>query len=184
MHGNKTKFEWNVLVQSTRVLSHDLHGKTKRLKRFIDPLNHDSWSFSVKKKESTNKVDKQEIKEKRGELKPLLLGILCITGCPVHVAQKCIWRDELTILSLHVLLALHMDTSIPGLGGGETAPRSNPYPFIYLPTFSEILEWDFYPGSAGIFEDDVIISEDSRRSPTSSEEVQSLPNTSEVLGRL
>ena len=34
MHRNKTKFEWNVLVQSTRVLSHDLHGKTKQLKRF------------------------------------------------------------------------------------------------------------------------------------------------------
>ena len=112
MHGNKKKFEWNVLVQSTRVLSHDLHGKTKQLKRFIDPLNHDSWSFS-EKKGSTNKVDKQEIKEKRGGFKPLHLGILCITGYPVHVAQKCTWRDELTILSLHVLLALHMDTSTP-----------------------------------------------------------------------
>ena len=50
MHGNKAKFEWNVLVQSTRVLSHDLHGKTKQLNRFIDLLNHDSWSFSEKKK--------------------------------------------------------------------------------------------------------------------------------------
>ena len=30
---------------------------------------------------------------------------------------------------------------------------------LYLPTFSEILAWDFYPGSAGIFEDDTIISE-------------------------
>ena len=112
MHGNKAKFEWNVLVQSTRVLSHDLHGKTKQLKRFIDPLNHDSWSFS-EKKGSTNKVVKQEIKEKRGGFKPLHLGILCITGYPVHVAQKCTWCDELTILSLHVLLALHMDTSTP-----------------------------------------------------------------------
>ena len=32
------------------------------------------------------------------------------------------------------------------------------------------------PGSAGIFEDDTIISEDSRRSPKSSEDVRSLPN--------
>ena len=63
------------------------------------------------KKRSTNKVEKREIKEKCGEFKPLLLGILCITGCPVHVAQKCIWHDELTSLSLHVLLALH---SMPG----------------------------------------------------------------------
>ena len=35
--------------------------------------------------------------------------------------------------------------------------------------------WDFYPGSAGIFEDDTIISEDSRRVPKSSEDVRSLP---------
>ena len=41
----------------------------------------------------------------------------------------------------------------------------------------------FYPGSAGIFEDDTIISEDSRRSPKSSEEVRSLPKTSEVCRR-
>ena len=34
--------------------------------------------------------------------------------------------------------------------------------------------WDFYPGSAGIFEDDTIISEDSRRSPKSSEDVRSI----------
>ena len=40
------------------------------------------------------------------------------------------------------------------------------------------------PGSAGIFEDDMIISEDSQRSPKSSEEVRSLPKTSEVLGRV
>ena len=33
---------------------------------------------------------------------------------------------------------------------------------------------DFYPGSAGIFEDDAIISEDSRGSPKSSEDVRSL----------
>ena len=51
---------------------------------------------------------------------------------------------------------------------------------IYLPTFSEIQAWDFYPGSAGIFEDDMIISEDSRRSPKSSEDVRSFPKTSEV----
>ena len=43
--------------------------------------------------------------------------------------------------------------------------------------------WDFYPRSAGIFEDDMIISEDSRRSPNSSEEVLSLPKTSEVFRR-
>lgn len=65
------------------------------------------------KKRVNKQVDKQEIKEKRGGFKPLHLGILCITGYPVHVAQKCTWRDELTILSLHVLLALHMDTSTP-----------------------------------------------------------------------
>ena len=35
--------------------------------------------------------------------------------------------------------------------------------------------WDFYPGSAGIFEDDTIISEDSRRVPKSPEDVRSLP---------
>ena len=52
---------------------------------------------------------------------------------------------------------------------------------IYLPTFSEISAWAFYPGSAGIFEDDTIISEDSRRIPKSSEEVRSLPKTSEVF---
>ena len=44
---------------------------------------------------------------------------------------------------------------------------------IYLPTFSEIWAWDFYPGSAGIFEDDTIVSEDSQRSPKSSEDMQS-----------
>ena len=38
----------------------------------------------------------------------------------------------------------------------------------------------FILGAAGIFEDDTIISEDSRRSPKSSEEVQSLPKTSEI----
>ena len=32
----------------------------------------------------------------------------------------------------------------------------------------------FYPGSAGIFYDDTIISEDSRRNPKSSKDVQSL----------
>ena len=42
---------------------------------------------------------------------------------------------------------------------------------IYLPTFSG-------SGSAGIFENDTIISEYSRRSPKSSEEVGSLPKTS------
>ena len=73
-------------------------------------MSHDHF---LEKKGSTNKVDKQEIKEKPGGFKPLHLGILCITGYPVHVAQKCTWRDELTILSLHVLLALHMDTSTP-----------------------------------------------------------------------
>ena len=45
--------------------------------------------------------------------------------------------------------------------------------FLYLPTFSEMLAWDFYPGSAGIFENDTIISE----------EVRSLPKTSEVCRR-
>lgn len=65
------------------------------------------------KKRVNKQVDKQEIKEKCGGFKPLHLGILCITGYPVYVAQKCTWRDELTILSLHVLLALHMDTSTP-----------------------------------------------------------------------
>ena len=43
---------------------------------------------------------------------------------------------------------------------------------LYLPTFSEIKARDFYPGSAGIFEDDMIISEDSRRSLKSSEDVR------------
>ena len=33
--------------------------------------------------------------------------------------------------------------------------------------------WDFYPGSAGIFEDDMIISEDSQRSLKSSKDVPS-----------
>ena len=41
-----------------------------------------------------------------------------------------------------------------------------------------------YPWSAGIFEDDTIISEDSRRSPKSSEVVRSLPKTSEVFRSL
>lgn len=50
-------------------------------------MTHDHF---LEKKGSTNKVEKQEIKEKRGEFQSLLLGILCITGCPVHVAQKCI----------------------------------------------------------------------------------------------
>ena len=50
---------------------------------------------------------------------------------------------------------------------------------LYLPTFSEILAWDFYPGSAGIFEDDTIISEYSQRSPKNSEDVRSLPKTAE-----
>jgi len=40
-------------------------------------------------------------------------------------------------------------------------------PLVYLPISSEI------SGSAGIFEDNTIISEDSRRSPRSSEEVRS-----------
>ena len=41
----------------------------------------------------------------------------------------------------------------------------------------------YFSGSAGIFEDDTIISEDSRRIPKSSEEVRSLPKTSEVCRR-
>ena len=53
--------------------------------------------------------------------------------------------------------------------------KDNRLPIIYLPTFSEIEAWDFYLGSAGIFEDDTIISEDSRRSPKSLEDVRSLP---------
>ena len=61
-------------------------------------MTHDHF---LKKKGSTNKVDKQE----HGELKPLLFGILCITGYPVHVAQKCIWHDELTIF--HCMFSLH-----------------------------------------------------------------------------
>ena len=44
--------------------------------------------------------------------------------------------------------------------------------YLYLPTFSEMKAWDFYPGSAEIFENDTIISEDSRRSPKSSEDVR------------
>ena len=44
---------------------------------------------------------------------------------------------------------------------------------VYLPTFSEIWAWDFYPGSAKIFEDDTIISDDSWWSPKSSENVRS-----------
>ena len=42
---------------------------------------------------------------------------------------------------------------------------------------------DFYPGGAGIFEDDTIISEDSPRITESSKDVQSLPKTSEVFVR-
>ena len=38
----------------------------------------------------------------------------------------------------------------------------------------------FILGVAGIFEDDTIISEDSRRSPKSSEEVRSLPKASSL----
>ena len=38
----------------------------------------------------------------------------------------------------------------------------------------------FILGVAGIFEDDSIISEDSRRSPKSSEEVRSLPKASSL----
>ena len=41
----------------------------------------------------------------------------------------------------------------------------------------------FLPGVRGIFEDDTIISEDSRRSLKSSEEFRSLPKTSEVFRR-
>ena len=74
-------------------------------------MTHDHF-LKKKKKGSANKVDKQEIKEKCGEFKPLLLGILCVTGCPVHVAQKCIWRNELTIFSLHVLLALPLGPTL------------------------------------------------------------------------
>ena len=103
MHGNKTKFEWNVLVQSTRVLSHDLHGKTKRLKRFIDPLNHDSWSFS-EKKGLTNKKLKKSMK--RSSLfcwvSCVSLGILCMllksvfgvmnwSFCHYMFTLHCIW---------------------------------------------------------------------------------------------
>ena len=49
-----------------------------------------------------------------------------------------------------------------------------PLVIIYLPTFSEMWAWDFYPGSAGNFEHDTIISEDSRRSPKFSEVSRSL----------
>ena len=46
------------------------------------------------------------------------------------------------------------------------------------------LAWDFYPGSAGIFEDDMIISEDSRRSLKAfRRSPRSLPKTSEVCRR-
>ena len=55
---------------------------------------------------------------------------------------------------------------------------------LYLPTFSEISMWDFHPGSAEIFEDDTIISEDSRRSPKSSEDVRSLPKAKLLRKRL
>ena len=54
----------------------------------------------------------------------------------------------------------------------EIAPL-NLVPRVYLPTFSEIKAWDFYPGSAGIFEYDTIISKEVRR----------LPKTSEVFRR-
>ena len=55
---------------------------------------------------------------------------------------------------------------------------------LYLPTFSEISMWDFHPGSAGIFEDDTIISKDSWRSPKSSEDVRSLPKAKLLRKRL
>ena len=46
----------------------------------------------------------------------------------------------------------------------------------YLPTFSEIKTWDFYPGSAGILKT-------TRSLPKIPEEVRSLPKTSEVFWR-
>ena len=55
---------------------------------------------------------------------------------------------------------------------------------LYLPTFSEIWAWDFYPGSARIFEDDTIISEVFRRSPKSSEDVRSLSKAKLLRKRL
>lgn len=48
-------------------------------------MTHDHF-LKKKKKMVSKQVDKQEIKEKRGEFKPLLLGILCITEYPVHAA--------------------------------------------------------------------------------------------------
>ena len=55
---------------------------------------------------------------------------------------------------------------------------------LYLPTFSEMWAWDFYPGSAGTFEHDTIISEDSQWIPKSSEDVRRLPKSSEVFRSL
>ena len=49
----------------------------------------------------------------------------------------------------------------------------------------DISVWDFYPGSAGNFEDDTIISEDSRRSPKTSEGFRRRPKSAkgEVIGK-
>ena len=49
------------------------------------------------------------------------------------------------------------------------------WPFYTCRLFLRLKKaWDFYPGSTGIFKDDTIISEDSRRGPKSSEDVRSI----------
>ena len=55
----------------------------------------------------------------------------------------------------------------------------------YIPAnFFRDISVRFLSWIAGIFEDDTIISEDSRRSPKSSEEVRSFPKTSKVFRSL
>ena len=66
---------------------------------------------------------------------------------------------------------------------GKVSPLNYCSPVIPANFFWDIGVKYFYPGSAGIFEDDTIISEDFQRRPKSSEEVWSLPKTSEVFRR-
>ena len=94
------------------------------------------------------------------------------------------WIENLRLLPIDQLLKNKFINGILGVGLTWfdckgcllTLAQINNYSWcLYLPTFSEISAWDFYPGSAGIFKDDTITSEDSRRTPKSSEDVRSLP---------
>ena len=104
-------------------------GKQNSWRGLLTPwtMTHDHF---LKKKGSTNKVVKQEIKEKRGGFKPLHLGILCITGYPVHVAQKCTlawWIDHFVIACSPCTAYGYQYTQ---LGGWGDCPQVQPLPLV------------------------------------------------------